>query len=67
MSTREFQSVWNDLMESVEAAVEAGEPRAEVMAWAWAEYDDHCSYVHSAAASEAGFFDEPVFDVQGRL
>lgn len=54
-------------METVEAAVESGESRAEVMAWARQEYDDHCSYVSWAAADAAGEFDEPVFDVQGRL
>lgn len=54
-------------MESVEAAVEAGAPRSEVMAWAWKEYDAHCATMDHAWASEAGMFDEPVFDVQGRL
>jgi hypothetical protein len=54
-------------MESVEAAVEAGTSRREVMEWARAEYDEHCRYVSCAAASEAGMFDAPVFDVQGRL
>ena len=67
VSTLQFPSVWSELMESVSAAVEAGESRREVMEWARSEYDDHCRYVNSAAASEAGAFDAPVFDVQGRL
>ena len=62
-----FPSVWKDLMDSVNAAVESGEPRAEVMQWAHQEYDDYESQMSSMAASEAGEFDEPTFDVQGRL
>lgn len=54
-------------MESVDAAVESGEPRSEVMAWAQQEYDEHCSHVNWAVADAAGAFDTPVFDVQGRL
>lgn len=41
----QYQHVWDELMESVEAAVEAGESRKEVMEWAYAEYD---SYVDQA-------------------
>lgn len=46
MQTREFPNVWADLMESVDAAVAAGEPRSEVMAWAEDEYSAHCAEAH---------------------
>lgn len=52
MSTKmQYQHVWDELMESVEAAVEAGESRKEVMEWAYAEYD---SYVGQANAEIYG-------------
>ncbi len=55
MSTKmQYQHVWDELMESVEAAVEAGEPRWEVMEWAYAEYD---SYVGQANAEILAFLD----------
>lgn len=44
--TREFPNVWADLMESVEAAVAAGERRSEVLAWAEDEYSAHCAEAH---------------------
>lgn len=59
MSTKmQYQHVWDDLMESVEAAVEAGEPRSEVMEWAYSEYD---SYVGMANAEIYGP-PEPTWD-----
>jgi hypothetical protein len=36
---RTYQWLWDRLMEDVDAAVEAGESRREVMEWAYAEYD----------------------------
>ena len=67
MNTRKFKGFWTDLLDCIEAAVESGEPRAEVTAWAEHEYNEYESAQNSMAASEAGEFDEPVWDVQGRL
>ena len=67
MSTRKFQSVWTELLDCIEAAVESGESRAEVTAWAEHEYTEYEDGQNSMAASEAGAFDDPVWDVQGRL
>ena len=63
MGTREFPSVWADLMESVDAAVESGEPRSEVLEWAEDQYSQHCSEAHSEMYGPG----PAVFDVQGRL
>ena len=44
MSTkRTFQNIWDELMDSVEAAVESGEDRKEVMEWAYSEYDTYAA------------------------
>ena len=63
MCEREFPNVWAGLMDSVDAAVESGEPRSEVLAWAEEQYSQHCSEAHSEMHGPG----PAVFDVQGRL
>ncbi len=44
---RQYQQVWNDLMDSVEAGVEAGECRDELLEWAYMEYDSYSMLANS--------------------
>lgn len=66
MSERQFPGVWADLMAEVESCTDPS-LRAEIKAWAIEQYDEHCRTANFNADSEAGLFDEPVFDVQGRF
>ena len=59
----QYQHVWDELMEDVDAAVAAGEPRSEVMAWAQGEYDSFAGQANAEIYGPG----EPTWDVQGRL
>lgn len=59
----QFPNIWRELMEDVEALVEGGEDRREVMYWAQQEYDSYCCEANGEIYGPG----EPVFDVQGRL
>lgn len=59
----QYQHIWDDLMEEVEAAVAAGESRREAMEWARDHYDTYCGQVEGLIHGPG----EPVWDVQGRL
>lgn len=61
--TRQFPNVWADLLEDVAAAVESGESRREVLAWAEEQYDSYCA----DACGEIYGPGPAVFDVQGRF
>lgn len=59
----QYPHTWNDLMTDVDAAVEAGEPRSEALAWAQEQYDSFAAQANDEIHGPA----EAVFDVQGRL